>query len=215
MIVVMPFGHTPDRPGGNMLANTDFGEDLIGDLIPYVDGNFRTEAGRKVGAMAGLLDGRLAYAALRPDAPRAVRLHRRVLDGPRPPGACRRDRLRNRQTTPRSKKAASDLDLVYYAMGKDDFLYGSVAPTRAMLDQVRHRSRLQRRPAAATPGSTGGAISPISRRGCSGSRLAPGEPRAARRQGLVEPAARGAARAAPSVRIAGAGALGDAPQRRR
>ena len=25
--------------------------------------------------------------------------------------------------------------LVYYAMGKDDFLYGTVAPTRAMLDK--------------------------------------------------------------------------------
>ncbi len=34
MIIVMPFGHTPDRPGSNMLANTDFGDDLIKDLIP-------------------------------------------------------------------------------------------------------------------------------------------------------------------------------------
>ena len=33
------------------------------------------------------------------------------------------------------KKAATDLDLVYYAMGKDDFLYASVAPTRAMMDK--------------------------------------------------------------------------------
>ena len=32
-------------------------------------------------------------------------------------------------------KAARDLDLVYYAMGKDDFLYETVAPTRAMLDK--------------------------------------------------------------------------------
>lgn len=31
------------------------------------------------------------------------------------------------------KRAAEDLDLVYYAMGKDDFLYDTVAPTRAML----------------------------------------------------------------------------------
>ena len=31
-------------------------------------------------------------------------------------------------------RAASDLDLVYYAMGTDDFLYGTVAPTRAMLN---------------------------------------------------------------------------------
>ena len=33
------------------------------------------------------------------------------------------------------RQSAQQLDLVYYAMGKDDFLYGTVAPTRAMLDQ--------------------------------------------------------------------------------
>jgi enterochelin esterase family protein len=30
------------------------------------------------------------------------------------------------------KRAAQHLDLVYYAMGKDDFLHGTVEPTRAM-----------------------------------------------------------------------------------
>jgi enterochelin esterase family protein len=47
---------------------------------------------------------------------------------------CRADRrhgLRNRQRR-RAQRAAEDLDLVYYAMGTDDFLYGTVAPTRAM-----------------------------------------------------------------------------------
>jgi len=43
------------------------------------------------------------------------------------------------------KQAAKDLDLVYYAMGKDDFLYGTVAPTRAMfarygIEDVYHES---------------------------------------------------------------------------
>ena len=33
------------------------------------------------------------------------------------------------------RRSAQELDLVYYAMGRDDFLYGTVAPTRAMLDQ--------------------------------------------------------------------------------
>ena len=28
------------------------------------------------------------------------------------------------------------MKLVYYAMGKDDFLYATVAPTRAMLDRA-------------------------------------------------------------------------------
>jgi enterochelin esterase family protein len=37
-------------------------------------------------------------------------------------------------------RSAKELKLVYYAMGKDDFLYGTVAPTRAMLDRqgIRH-----------------------------------------------------------------------------
>jgi hypothetical protein len=42
MIVVMPFGHTPERPGANMMANNDFAQDFFKDLIPYVDGHFRT-----------------------------------------------------------------------------------------------------------------------------------------------------------------------------
>ena len=37
-------------------------------------------------------------------------------------------------------RSAKEMKLVYYAMGKDDFLYGTVAPTRAMLDRqkIRH-----------------------------------------------------------------------------
>src|SRR3712207_4491036 len=60
MIVVMPFGHTPDRPGagaGGMLNNQDFGNDLLRDLIPYVEANFRTLDGPANRAMAGLSMG--------------------------------------------------------------------------------------------------------------------------------------------------------------
>jgi enterochelin esterase family protein len=53
MIIVMPFGHTPDRPGGNMLANTDFGDDLIKDLLPLVDRNFRTTARARTPSATG------------------------------------------------------------------------------------------------------------------------------------------------------------------
>src|SRR5690606_3946026 len=52
MIVVMPAGHTPARPGADILDNTDFGDDLTGSLIPYVDGNFRTLADADHRAMA-------------------------------------------------------------------------------------------------------------------------------------------------------------------
>ncbi len=38
------------------------------------------------------------------------------------------------------KRDASDLKLVYYAIGKDDFLYGTVAPTRGIFDKygIKH-----------------------------------------------------------------------------
>src|SRR5262249_26233564 len=32
MIIVMPFGHTPDRPGVDMLNNTDFSDDFLKEL---------------------------------------------------------------------------------------------------------------------------------------------------------------------------------------
>jgi enterochelin esterase family protein len=33
------------------------------------------------------------------------------------------------------RRSAKEMKLVYYAMGKDDFLYRTVAPTREMLDR--------------------------------------------------------------------------------
>jgi enterochelin esterase-like enzyme len=60
MIVVMPNGHTPDRPNGggaNILQNTDFGDDLLQVVIPYIDANYRTVANAENRAMAGLSMG--------------------------------------------------------------------------------------------------------------------------------------------------------------
>src|SRR5690606_35877116 len=59
MIVVMPFGHTPARQGSGapMLNNQDFGNDLLQDLMPYVEANFRTLNGPSTRAMAGLSMG--------------------------------------------------------------------------------------------------------------------------------------------------------------
>lgn len=59
MIVVMPNGHTPDRPGvaANVLRNTDFGDDLLKVVIPYVDKNYRTIPNADNRAMAGLSMG--------------------------------------------------------------------------------------------------------------------------------------------------------------
>ncbi len=60
MIVVMPNGHTPERPNGggaNILQNTDFGDDLLKVVIPYIDANYRTIANADNRAMAGLSMG--------------------------------------------------------------------------------------------------------------------------------------------------------------
>jgi enterochelin esterase-like enzyme len=134
MIVVMPFGHTPDRPGANMLANTDFGDDLIGDLIPYVDGNFRTLAGQPNRAMAGLSMGgshTLRFGLTHPELFDHIGIFSMGLglQGNNDVSAY------EAANDAALKQAAQELDLVYYAMGKDDFLYNTVAPTRGMLDK--------------------------------------------------------------------------------
>lgn len=139
MIVVMPFGHTPDKPGGNMLANTDFGDDLIRDLIPYVDGNFRTRADQHSRAMAGLSMGgshTLRFGLTHPELFDYIGIFSMGL-GMQGPADVEAYEQANDAAL---KKAAADLDLLYYAMGKDDFLYGTVAPTRAMFDKygLRH-----------------------------------------------------------------------------
>ena len=135
MIVVMPNGHTPPRanePG--MLENTDFGSDLVEDLIPYVDANFRTIADADHRAMAGLSMGgahTLNFGLTRPDLFDSIGIFSMGL-GLGSPDQLTRYEAKHADSL---RRAASDLDLVYYAMGTDDFLYGTVAPTRALLDK--------------------------------------------------------------------------------
>jgi len=139
MIVVMPFGHTPDKPGGNMLANTDFGDDLIRDLIPHVDANFRTRADQHNRAMAGLSMGgshTIRFGLTHPELFDYIGIFSMGLGMQGPADVTAYEQANDAAL----KKAAADLDLLYYAMGKDDFLYGTVAPTRAMFDKygLRH-----------------------------------------------------------------------------
>ncbi|MEN9705097.1 MAG: hypothetical protein RLZZ393_976 [Pseudomonadota bacterium] len=140
MIIVMPFGHTPDRPGADMLSNTDFGDDLIKDLIPLVDRDFRTIAKPESRAMAGLSMGgshTIRFGLPHSDLFRYIGIFSMGL------GMQGREAEVARYETANDaalKRSAKDLKLVYYAMGKDDFLYGTVAPTRAMLDRqgIKH-----------------------------------------------------------------------------
>jgi enterochelin esterase-like enzyme len=140
MIIVMPAGHTPDRPGGNILGNPDFGNDLLKDLIPAIDSTFRTEAHARSRAMAGLSMGgahAIQFGLPHPEVFRYVGIFSMGLGV----GGNQEDVKRyEQQHAAALARAAREMKLVYYAIGKDDFLYATVAPTRAMLDRagVRH-----------------------------------------------------------------------------
>jgi enterochelin esterase-like enzyme len=134
MIVVMPFGHTPDRPGatGGMLNNQDFGNDLVQDLIPYVEANFRTLNTPATRAMAGLSMGgahTIRNGLTRPELFGYIGIFSM--------GLANEDEVAAYQAQHDAalRRGAQDFRLVYYAMGKTDFLYNRVAPTRAMLDR--------------------------------------------------------------------------------
>jgi enterochelin esterase-like enzyme len=132
MIVVMPFGHTPDRKGANMMANADFAQDFLQDLIPFVDANFRTFKTPSARAMAGLSMGgahTLQYGLTHPDVFRYIGIFSMGLMTAEQVVAYE---AANAQALAQSGKS---MKLVYYAIGNKDFLYASVAPTRAMMDK--------------------------------------------------------------------------------
>jgi len=140
MIIVMPAGHTPDRAGGNMLANADFGNDLLQDLIPAIDAGFRTEARARSRAMAGLSMG--GAHTIQFGLPHADTFHYVGIFSMGLGFGGNADDIRRyeQQHAAALARAAKQMKLVYYAIGKEDFLYASVAPTRAMLDRagIRH-----------------------------------------------------------------------------
>jgi enterochelin esterase-like enzyme len=137
MIVVMPFGHTPDRPGADMLTNQDFGNDLAKDLIPYVESSYRTLNGTATRAMAGLSMGgahTLRFGLTNPERFGYVGVFSMGLMDTAQVASY------EKQNAAALGRGAKAFRLVYYAMGKDDFLYRTVAPTRSLLDKygVKH-----------------------------------------------------------------------------
>ncbi|HXC60676.1 MAG TPA: alpha/beta hydrolase-fold protein, partial [Steroidobacteraceae bacterium] len=147
MIIVMPFGHTPERPpqppvgggvggsagnGANLLGNQDFGNDLLKDLIPAIDASLRTKAQPQFRAMAGLSMGgghTLQFGLPHSDVFRYIGVFSMGL------GNAENAVSYEKAHVDALKKSAREMKLVYYAIGKEDFLYASVAPTRAMLDR--------------------------------------------------------------------------------
>lgn len=140
MIVVMPDGHTPPRDGVTTLANPDFGNDLTKDLIPAIDSQYRSDARPAMRAMAGLSMGgshTLRNGLTHPDLFRWIGVFSMGLgvNGNRADV----DAYANMYDAA-LKASARDMKLVYLAMGKDDFLYSTVAPTRGVFDRygIRH-----------------------------------------------------------------------------
>ena len=130
MLVVMPFGHTPDRPGADLLSNDDFGNDLLKDVIPYIEANWRTQSGTNSRAMAGLSMGgahTLRYGLTHPELFGYVGIFSMgFLD-------TTLVATYEKANAAALKRGAREFKLVYYAVGKEDFLYRSIAPTRALL----------------------------------------------------------------------------------
>ena len=114
MIVVMPNGHTPDRPnGGNMLQNTDFADDFLKVVVPYVDKNYRTIANADNRAMAGLSMGgahTIQNGLTHPDTFHYIGVFSI-------PGGGEQYEKANDAAL---KRAAKTLKLTYYAYGRED-----------------------------------------------------------------------------------------------
>ena len=133
MIVVMPFGHTPNQPNGSdpVYVNADFGDDLFKELIPFIDANFRVLGDADHRAMAGLSMGgayTLQFGLTPPDMFHYIGI---FSIGLRNDAALAQYEARNAEVLRRS---ARDMRLVRYYVGKEDpLVYTSVAPTVALL----------------------------------------------------------------------------------
>jgi enterochelin esterase-like enzyme len=133
MIVVMPFGHTPDEPAVRPISyiNTGFGNDLLHDLIPYMESNFRVSRDADQRAMAGLSMGgghTLHFGITHPEVFHYIGIFSI--------GAPSEEVIAEYEATNADalRRSARELKLVRYYVGKDDRLvYTSVAPTVAML----------------------------------------------------------------------------------
>lgn len=139
MIVVMPAGHTgPFRMGG--LGGSDFENDFVNDILPFVEKTYRVNTDRKSRAIAGLSMGgaqtlNIGIAHLDKFAYLGVFSSGVFSLGGRggtnaPAGPSWEERNRATLDNPALKKG---LKLVWFATGKEDFLLKTSQTTVAML----------------------------------------------------------------------------------
>lgn len=137
MIVVMPAGHTPPAPDGSAAPDA-FARDLLGDVVPYVEQNFRTLPGREQRAIAGLSMG----------GQQTLNVGLTHLDqfsqlGVFSSGWFGQDGAANfakaNEALLADPKLNDRIRLFWFATGKDDFVLPSTKAALALLDQHKIR----------------------------------------------------------------------------
>jgi len=137
MIIVMPNGHTPDRPknAGNMLQNSDFSDDLLKVIIPYIDKNYRTIANAGNRAMAGLSMG--GAHTIQNGLPHPELFHYIGVFSISGGGE-----QYEKANDAALKKAAAAIKLVYYAYGREDFVARNTDQLKGTLNKYGIRLTL-------------------------------------------------------------------------
>ena len=140
MIVVMPAGHTPAAPGGAPAATDAFARDLLGDVVPYVEQNYRTLPGRQQRAIAGLSMGgqqTLNVGLTNLDKFSQLGVFSSGWFGQE--GAA--TFAKNNAALFADPKLNDRIRLFWFATGKDDFVLPSTKAALALLDQHKVRYR--------------------------------------------------------------------------
>jgi|WetSurMetagenome_2_1015567.scaffolds.fasta_scaffold43482_2 enterochelin esterase-like enzyme len=123
MVIVMPDGHTPDRPapataaapGANMLQNSDFSNDFLKVIIPYIDSHYRTLPTAANRAMAGLSMGgahTIQNGLPHPDLFHYIGVFSMTGGGEQ----------YEKTNDAALKRGAREFKLVYYAYGREDMV---------------------------------------------------------------------------------------------
>jgi enterochelin esterase family protein len=137
MIVVMPAGHTPPAAGAPTAPDA-FARDLLTDVVPYVERNYRTLSGREQRAIAGLsMGGQQTLNVGLPNLDKFSQL------GVFSSGWFGQDGAttfaKNNATVLADPKLNDRIRLFWFATGKEDFVLPSTKASLAMLDQHKIR----------------------------------------------------------------------------
>ena len=137
MIVVMPAGHTPAASGGQAAPDA-FARDLLGDVMPYLERNYRTLTARESRAIAGLsMGGQQTLNVGLTNLDKFSQL------GVFSSGWFGQDGAatfaKNNAAVLSDPKVNDRLRVFWFATGKDDFVLPSTKTALAMLDQNKIR----------------------------------------------------------------------------